>query len=320
LQATEAGAKERPEIADFAGSFAALLDQLSSEEAVKNMAGYIDFEAGIYRREGKITYFADEFLLDIFTDTTERSPTFMLPPFRKQDDHTSPQSWAFVKNPLFSTRDTWFRCLGGRHPRCLEWTAQDYLEMGADANIVANPPAINSQELMKLVVGNEPDPCRIEAPVNAAVLVKFGSGSADLDAAFARTAEAFREKAALIIGGDGKDPGTYAIPLRCEKTPLRLMEHLAMKLVLNTISTGTMICLGRVTGNWMSWVDLSNKKLIDRGTRLLVELCGLTYEDACIKLFESMEEVKLLPYGDRPSVVQHASAKCGNTAELPALN
>jgi hypothetical protein len=70
----------------------------------------------------------------------------------------------------------------------------------------------------------------------------------------------------------------------------------------------------------MSWVDLSNKKLIDRGTRLLVELCGLNYEDACIKLFESMEEVKLLPYGDRPSVVQHASAKCGSSAELAALN
>ena len=309
LLKTDNCSKDTPELCDFATAFADLLDQLGREETIKNIAEYIDFETGIYGQEGKITYFADEFLLDIFTDTTERSPTFMLPPFRKNDDLNSPQSWAFVKNPLYSTCDTWFRCFGGRPPRCLEWTADDYRKMGAGANIAANPPAIGSKEIIKLMVGNEPDSCRIETPINAAVLLKFGSGHASLDAAFARSAESFMKKTALIIGGDKTDSQRYVIPLQAVKTPLRLMEHMAMKLVLNTISTGTMICLGRVTGNWMSWVDLSNKKLIDRGTRLLVEICGLEYEDACIKLFEAIEEIKSMPQNNRPSAVQHAISK-----------
>lgn len=293
---------------DFASSFAGLLEQLGSEETIKSIAGYIDFESEIYRRKGQVTYFADEFMLDIFTDTTERAPTFMLPPFRKKDDLTSPQSWAFVKNPLYSTSDTWFRCLGGRFPRCLEWTANDYQAMGADINIVANPPAIGVDEIMKLTIGNEHAPCRIETTVNVAVLVKFGNENTVLETAFYRAAESFKEKTELIIGGNNADPHSHVIPFRTVKTPLRLMEHMALKLVLNTISTGTMICLGRVTGNWMSWVETSNKKLIDRSTRLIAELCGLSYKSACIELFISINEIDKagLPPGKRPSPVQHA--------------
>jgi N-acetylmuramic acid 6-phosphate etherase len=304
-----AGYSPMPVLCDFVVEFAGLLDQLGSEDAVNGIAGYIDFEVGIYRMEGKITYFANRFLLDIFTDTTERSPTFMLPPFRKNDDLSSPLSWAFVKNPLYSTRDTWFRCLGGRSPRCLDWTSEDYRKMGAADNIVNNPPAIDSVEIMKLVVGNEPTPCRSGTPVNAAVLVEFNEENTALDEAFAQAAKLFKKKTALIIGGKKKIAGSHVIPLQTAGTPLRLIDHLAMKLVLNTISTGTMVCLGRVTGNWMSWVDLSNKKLIDRGTRLLVEICGLEYEDACIKLFEAMEEIKTMPQADRPSAVQYAINK-----------
>lgn len=72
------------------------------------------------------------------------------------------------------------------------------------------------------------------------------------------------------------------------------MEHLAFKLVLNTISTGTMVLIGRVTSNWMSWVEVSNKKLKDRGIRLISELCGLSYRDACYALHETIEEIKTI--------------------------
>lgn len=309
LLKTDECLKDIPALCDFAAEFADLLAQMRSDEVIKSMARYINFESGIYRQEGKVTYFADEFMLDIFTDTTERSPTFMLPPFRKKDDLNSPQSWAFVKNPLYSTCDTWTRCLGGRLPRCLEWTDDDYREMGAEASIATNPPAIGLKEIMKLSVGNEPAPCRVEPSVNAAVLVKFGNQNTELEAAFCRAAGQFREKTSLIVGGDKTDLQNHVIPLQMVNTPLRLMEHMAIKLILNTISTGTMICLGRVTGNWMSWVDLSNKKLIDRGTRLLVEICGLEYQDACIKLFEAMEEIKTMPQSIRPSAVQYAIRK-----------
>ena len=87
--------------------------------------------------------------------------------------------------------------------------------------------------------------------------------------------------------GIGPDAGDLRVPVTLPATPLRLISHLAVKLSLNTISTGTMVRLGRVTGNWMSWVDVSNKKLIDRAIRLIVELGHINYPDACKRLFDA---------------------------------
>jgi len=60
----------------------------------------------------------------------------------------------------------------------------------------------------------------------------------------------------------------------------RLKSGTAEKLVLNMISTVTMIKLGRVKGNRMVNMQLSNIKLIDRGTRMIMEDLGLEYEQA----------------------------------------
>ena len=60
----------------------------------------------------------------------------------------------------------------------------------------------------------------------------------------------------------------------------RMKAGTAQKLVLNMISTATMIKLGRVKGNRMVNMQLTNQKLINRGTRILVEELGLSYEQA----------------------------------------
>jgi len=60
----------------------------------------------------------------------------------------------------------------------------------------------------------------------------------------------------------------------------RLKSGTAQKLVLNMITTTTMIKLGRVKGNKMVNMQLSNAKLVDRGTRMIVEELGLEYEQA----------------------------------------
>jgi len=60
----------------------------------------------------------------------------------------------------------------------------------------------------------------------------------------------------------------------------RLKSGTAQKLVLNMITTVTMIKLGRVKGNKMVNMQLSNAKLIDRGARMLVDELGLGYEQA----------------------------------------
>lgn len=60
----------------------------------------------------------------------------------------------------------------------------------------------------------------------------------------------------------------------------RLKSGTAQKLVLNMITTTTMIKLGRVKGNRMVNMQLSNSKLVDRGTRMIVDELGLDYESA----------------------------------------
>ena len=52
----------------------------------------------------------------------------------------------------------------------------------------------------------------------------------------------------------------------------------AQKLVLNMISTATMIALGKVKGNKMVDMQLSNDKLIDRGIKMIMDEISVSYE------------------------------------------
>ncbi len=60
----------------------------------------------------------------------------------------------------------------------------------------------------------------------------------------------------------------------------RMKAGTAQKLVLNMISTSVMIQLGRVEDNKMVDMQLSNNKLLDRGTRMLMQVLDLSYETA----------------------------------------
>ena len=52
----------------------------------------------------------------------------------------------------------------------------------------------------------------------------------------------------------------------------RMKSGTGQKMILNMITTSVMIQLGRVKGNKMVNMQLSNKKLVDRGTRMIVEI------------------------------------------------
>ena len=67
----------------------------------------------------------------------------------------------------------------------------------------------------------------------------------------------------------------------------RMKSGTAQKMVLNMISTTLMIRMGRVQGNRMVNMQLANDKLIDRGTRMLQESLGLSYEEAQQRLLEA---------------------------------
>lgn len=60
----------------------------------------------------------------------------------------------------------------------------------------------------------------------------------------------------------------------------RMKAGTAQKLVLNMISTATMIQLGKVKGNKMVDMQLSNSKLVDRGVKMIMEEIPVSYDEA----------------------------------------
>jgi N-acetylmuramic acid 6-phosphate etherase len=74
----------------------------------------------------------------------------------------------------------------------------------------------------------------------------------------------------------------------------RMKSGTAQKMVLNMISTTLMIRLGRVEGNRMVKMQLTNAKLVDRGTRMIQESLGIPYDEAERCLLEAGSVDKVL--------------------------
>jgi N-acetylmuramic acid 6-phosphate etherase len=99
----------------------------------------------------------------------------------------------------------------------------------------------------------------------------------------------------LLTAGITNNPGSPLaavadIPIAVNVGPefvtgsTRMKSGTSQKLVLNMISTALMIKIGRVKGNKMVNMQLSNVKLVDRGTRYLVEGLGIDYDQAALLL------------------------------------
>jgi N-acetylmuramic acid 6-phosphate etherase len=76
----------------------------------------------------------------------------------------------------------------------------------------------------------------------------------------------------------------------------RMKAGTAQKLVLNMITTTVMIKLGRVKGNRMINMQLTNRKLIERGTRMIVDELGIQRDAARTLLLEHGSVKKALEY------------------------
>jgi len=74
----------------------------------------------------------------------------------------------------------------------------------------------------------------------------------------------------------------------------------AQKMILNMISTSVMIQLGRVKGNKMVNMQLSNQKLRERGMKMIQSTLGVSYEDA---------KVLLQKYGSVKKAIEGAGAR-----------
>jgi N-acetylmuramic acid 6-phosphate etherase len=99
------------------------------------------------------------------------------------------------------------------------------------------------------------------------------------------------QKAGVLTCGISCNPGSplsqlAEFPITPEVGPefvtgsTRMKSGTAQKLVLNMISTALMIRLGRIKGNKMVDMQLSNNKLVDRGVKMVMDETGLSYDQA----------------------------------------
>jgi len=72
----------------------------------------------------------------------------------------------------------------------------------------------------------------------------------------------------------------------------RMKAGTAQKLVLNMISTATMVRFGKLYENMMVDLGANSQKLVERGRRTLMTVTGLDYDHACVRLDEAGGHVK----------------------------
>ncbi len=346
------------------GRFLAGLEELHatmrSPELLARLAPLVALEESVYRTGHRNNYFADRLGIDVLTDTTERSPTYCTPPFRKAGDTTAAESWAFLFLPQFKTPDAW-RHLLKRDPRCVEWNDDEVRELLEGR---ANPapyrlPRISRAELMRFKIGLDGIEHRLPGRGDSAMAIVAEAEKSALmtpEGFFRVQLEAARSAGArtgwIFFGAENSsreirpaaqdwelvdrssvEPDKLKVRARETLVPpfdmafvpvpgsgflLDGLKRVAVKLVMNALSTCTMVRLGRVMGNTMIWVVPSNLKLIDRATRYIVKLTGLAYEPANRLLFEVLEYVEPRMKSDQayPPVVglavMRARHRCSN--------
>lgn len=275
---------------DYANEFKKLNKQLSSGKALAGLAQAVELEKSIYDQKGLVTYCTHDYLLDILTDTTERQPTFTLPPFRKFADEEAELSWAYIKDPLYPNEVAWQHVF--RRPiKGLDWTKEDYVRLEAAQAIIDNPPLVGSDQVALYNIGNEEDKSRYSRKPNCLICLDINdSATPEVMAWFKEEVKKF-EKGVLIrmgqIAKGKKYENEIHIPVKLVRTSNELMTHLMVKLSFNVLSTATMAKMGRVWGNWMIQVLPTNKKLIDRSTRIIQNIAGISYEQANEEFFKS---------------------------------
>jgi N-acetylmuramic acid 6-phosphate etherase len=177
---------------------------------------------------------------------------------------------------------------------------------GVDPSMVKGIIAGGKEALWKSVEGAEDDiDAGIEAIKNTQVseadLVIGIAASVDTPYVMGALREALDRGAYTVLLTFNPDP---KVPVKVDQiiNPVtgpevitgstRLKAGTATKMVLNMITTISMIKLGKVYDNLMVDLMCLSNKLRDRGRRILVELLGVSYEDAGALLKDAEWEVK----------------------------
>ncbi|HSK11097.1 MAG TPA: hypothetical protein VK911_16055, partial [Vicinamibacterales bacterium] len=247
----------------------ALHASLASDAVLGPLARVVELEERVYRAGARTSYFADSLAVDVLTDTTERSPTFCTPPFRKWDDTEASESWAFLFTAGPTTAGAWETLLR-RAPRTIDWTEEDLRKLLGDeaaARQAAVLQEIGHDDLMRFRIGLDGLAYRPTRPGDAVSVVLSARDLPlveDAGATFARQlaeATAIGADGALIavarrpaldrlVSSAGARAASDLVALPVPEAPFLLdpMTRIGVKMLLNALSTSTMVRLGRVLG------------------------------------------------------------------------
>ena len=219
---------------------------------------FTESEASVYQKNGSILYDVDDLALSVFTDTTERAPTFNLPAF---DNQTAPKvvpSLCYVRLPQAQTAmESWVRLLG-HPPRCLDWSE------------------INQKTTLQYLNGFD-----------------FGQGALGFREKLLK-----KKPDIFSVTRDGAQLCFHFLDFQLSVPVMggsELFYHLLLKIMLNTHSTLLMGRLDRYVSNFMTWVYPTNGKLIDRASRYVLMwldhngVDDVRYEQVVHQIFAELE-------------------------------
>lgn len=233
--------------------FSALLSQNSPAF----LAPFIEAEANVYASGDHVLYQTDLYGITVLTDTTERSPTFSLPPFENTLRPGDDPSLCYLCLPEAEDSPSAWNLLLHRPPRTLDWEGQ------------------GDKTTLETLLGYD-----------------ISARAADWRT---KRHPGIRQLPYLIHGpGAVLEFAGLTHDLALEEAPL-LLRHLVLKCRLNLQSTLVMGRLGRFESNLMTMVTPTNFKLIDRAARYIRNKYQqetdnpLPYEEAVRQVFSRLK-------------------------------
>ena len=329
--------------------FSRILKQVQS--SVDAVAKFTQLEAQTYREAHFSTYFAQEGLITVFIDSTERSPTFRLFPLDTVKEKER-KCWIQVWTAASSLQDAWqaflgrpFRGLAAKFYRepfeekvkdpYLRKAALDSLKNAGDDQQHLYDFSFSDFNLrnrgpqqgdlgVAVCIQPEVDTLKKKNSDFRKFIDLFLNNGANL--AVILITDKYPEEVTKLIrkipGMDalGKD-AVVSVHMKSRNDPLGLNQQIALKILLNAHSTAVMARMGKVIGNTMTNVSPSNLKLIGRATYLIQSHVNDTLSrPQWVKLYGIQSPIS---YGDANAVLFDSISflkgkrdEAGQTAEV----
>lgn len=278
--------------------------QQTVQAAAPQIARLTDKEADTYARGGKSTYMAHKGILTIFTDATERAPTFRLPPLDPIGQ--ARKSWIQVLTPTKTPAQAWLQLLG-RPFRGLE---KEFYFLPFSSRI--DSAFLQSAALSSLEKAGKDQQNLYDFSLSADTIVERSPTEEDIGILALIAEEKAEDFASYLDFFAPHRIGIFTtakkhllpeaciihLPIASEKDPLGVRQHIALKMALNAHSSAVMGKLGKIVGNTMTSVHPGNLKLIGRATHMIFLHVNhvfpylISYQEANAALFAAIDFVK----------------------------